>query len=91
MSGPRRDLGMADMRDMPMSLGWMRYLEYQRSTLRNLMLQHQVTMKACKCRDLAAMEQDEVAQRLSLACLEQVDRYIQTMAAADVQRMEPDA
>ena len=91
MTGPRRDLGMTDMRDMPVSAGWYRHLQYQRSTLRTLLTQHRVAMKACKHRDPASIDQDEVAQRLALACMEQLDRYLRTMEAAGVQGVAPDA
>lgn len=82
MTGPRKDLGLADMRDMPMSAAWYHYLAYQRDTLRRLMTQHRGAIKACKPRDPAVVQQDEVAQRHGQACMEQLDRYLRTMEAA---------
>lgn len=82
MTVPRKDLGLADMRDMPMSAAWYWLLSYHRSTLRLLLTQHRVAVKGCKQRDPAIVEQDEVAQRLGQACMEQLDRYLRTMEAA---------
>lgn len=82
MTGPRRDLWLADMRGKPMTAGWYQELSYVRSTMRLLMSAHERAARESKNRTRAAKEQDEVAQRLADVCLEHLDSVLHTMGVS---------
>ncbi|MEN1925169.1 hypothetical protein [Luteimonas qiangzhengi] len=79
MTGPRKELRLADMRGKPMTAAWYQYLFGVRGTMRLLMSAHQRAARECKNRTRSAKEQDEVAQRLATASMEHLDLVLHTM------------
>lgn len=79
MTGPRKELRLADMRGMPMTAAWYQYLFSVRGTMRRLMSAHQRAARECKNRTGSAKEQDEVAQRLATSTMEHLDLVLHTM------------
>ena len=79
-----QDSGLADMRDMPMSAMWYWHLQYLRGVIRRLEEQHASAIATCVNRSHVSRERDGAARLHARLAIQQIDRYMRTMEAANV-------
>lgn len=84
-----QDSGLADMQDMPVSATWYHYLRYLRDVIRRLEAQHASALRAGAKRTPREVEQDGTAQLHARIAVDQIDRYMRTMEAANVLSPKP--